>query len=453
MRITPLDIRKQEFRKAMRGLDAEEVYAFLSTVGDEYESILNDNKALRERLLELDDKVQEYRTMERTLRDTLLTAERVTLESRENARREAGLIIKEAQIEAERALRGINTNAMHLRQEVSQLRGQRESYIGRMKVIAESLLRFIENVDTDFQQEEKAYGVEIADEEPVVAPLAAETENKELFKATGAKATRAAAETEIETVEMKPEPESVELKPEPVEAKPEPAPEPPASPDRDAGNTETLKRSSGVPQEMQTGTKRGFDDSSAGDTHYLADGPPEQDRSGQETRTQDQAPAAEDHNQTLSDINDIIERMADGQRELMGETRTTPSYTPTGPLTSQPQFQPIPSPPAGEVSQLSSPVRTSSSVQTLSRPWDTPSAQTSIDTLETVLPHQPVPVGGAWESVPEVATALEQPPAELPETDSRSDVPKGPGVTSEMSLEEIRRDLAKRIAHEKEDND
>ena len=39
MRITPLDIRKQEFRKAMRGLDAEEVYAFLSTVGDEYESI------------------------------------------------------------------------------------------------------------------------------------------------------------------------------------------------------------------------------------------------------------------------------------------------------------------------------------------------------------------------------------------------------------------------------
>jgi hypothetical protein len=51
-----------------------------------------------------------------------------------------------------------------------------------------------------------------------------------------------------------------------------------------------------------------------------------------------------------------------------------------------------------------------------------------------------------------VATALEQPPAELPETDSRSDVPTGPGVTSEMSLEEIRRDLEKRIAHEKEDN-
>jgi cell division initiation protein len=65
----------------MRGLDPDEVYAFLATVADEYEAALNDNKALRERLLELDDKVQEYRTIERTLRDTLVTAERVTVEA------------------------------------------------------------------------------------------------------------------------------------------------------------------------------------------------------------------------------------------------------------------------------------------------------------------------------------------------------------------------------------
>ena len=76
MRLTPLDIRKQEFKKAMRGLETDEVHAFLATVADEYEAVLNDNKALRERVLELDDKVQEYRNMEKTLRDTLLTAER-----------------------------------------------------------------------------------------------------------------------------------------------------------------------------------------------------------------------------------------------------------------------------------------------------------------------------------------------------------------------------------------
>lgn len=156
MRITPLDVRKQEFRKGMRGLDAEEVYAFLATVADEYETVLNDNKALRERLLELDDKVQEYRSMEKTLRDTLLTAERVTVEAKDNARREANLIIKEAQIEAEKALRDIKSEAMRMRQQVQQLRSQRDGYMAKMKVIVKSHLDFLKSGETEFQQEDKA---------------------------------------------------------------------------------------------------------------------------------------------------------------------------------------------------------------------------------------------------------------------------------------------------------
>lgn len=155
MRITPLDVRKQEFRRVMRGLDADEVLAFLSTVADEYETVLNDNKALRERLLELDDKVQEYRTIERTLRDTLLTAERVTVESKDNARREATLIVKEAQFTAEKALRDITSEAVRLRQEVQQLKSQRDAYIAKMKVVAESHVKFIESAERDFRVEDR----------------------------------------------------------------------------------------------------------------------------------------------------------------------------------------------------------------------------------------------------------------------------------------------------------
>jgi cell division initiation protein len=155
MRITPLDVRKQEFRKGMRGLDPDEVYAFLATVADEYEAVLNDNKALRERVLELDDKVQEYRGMEKTLRDTLLTAERVTVDAKDNARREANLIIKEAQIEAEKALRDIKSEAMKLRQQIQQLRSQREAYLAKMRVVAQSHLQFVESAGTDFRDEDE----------------------------------------------------------------------------------------------------------------------------------------------------------------------------------------------------------------------------------------------------------------------------------------------------------
>jgi len=154
MRITPLDIRKQEFRKVMRGVDSEEVYAFLTTVAEEYEAALSDNKALRERVLELDDKVQEYRTMERTLRDTLLTAERATANAKQNAQREADLIIKEAQIEAEKTLRDIKGHMMRLRQEVQTLQRERESYLTRMKMLADSFSKFIESEERHFNDDE-----------------------------------------------------------------------------------------------------------------------------------------------------------------------------------------------------------------------------------------------------------------------------------------------------------
>ena len=48
MRITPLDVRKQEFRKAVRGYDSDEVRGFLATLAEEYEVVLVDNKNLRE---------------------------------------------------------------------------------------------------------------------------------------------------------------------------------------------------------------------------------------------------------------------------------------------------------------------------------------------------------------------------------------------------------------------
>lgn len=184
MRITPLDIRKQEFRKVMRGVDSEEVYAFLTTVAEEYEAALSDNKALRERVLELDDKVQEYRTMERTLRDTLLTAERATADAKQNAQREADLIIKEAQIEAEKTLRDIRNQMMKLRQEVQTLQRERENYLARMKMLAESFERFIDSEERQFSEEEKR-----------VAKMTAEPESREVPPSS------AVAKQETSTVE------------------------------------------------------------------------------------------------------------------------------------------------------------------------------------------------------------------------------------------------------------
>lgn len=151
MRITPLDVRKQEFRKAVRGLDADEVYAFLATVADEYEVVLTDNKKLRDRVIELDEKVGEYRNMEKTLRDTLLTAERVMTEARQNARKEADLILRDAQMKASQEVSGINGRVESLHQQMRELRGHRDSYLARLQSLSEAQLGLIDSYRKDFE--------------------------------------------------------------------------------------------------------------------------------------------------------------------------------------------------------------------------------------------------------------------------------------------------------------
>jgi len=155
MRITPLDVRKQEFKRVVRGLDADEVYAFLATVADEYETVLTDNKQLREKVIDLDEKVGEYRNMERTLRDTLLTAERVMTETRQNAKKEADLILRDARLKADEQTNNIAGQVDSLRAELRELRGQRDSFLARMKGLSEAQLGLVESYRRDFQRDDE----------------------------------------------------------------------------------------------------------------------------------------------------------------------------------------------------------------------------------------------------------------------------------------------------------
>lgn len=152
MRITPLDARKQEFSKSMRGFDCDEVRAFLNTLADEYETVLIDNKQIRERIMEQDEKIHEYRGLERTLRDTLMTAERVTQETRDNAGRQGELIIQEAQFKAKAIMEECRVRTEELRREIVGLRKEKESYLARFRSLAEAQIRFVDTHESDFEE-------------------------------------------------------------------------------------------------------------------------------------------------------------------------------------------------------------------------------------------------------------------------------------------------------------
>ena len=155
MKIAPVDIRNQHFKKVVRGADPEEVRIFLGIVADEMETLANANRELEHRAEVLESQVEEYRKVETALRDTLLTADRVSNESRENSRKEAELILRDAELRANRILDDTARRASELRREIVELQNQKDVYIARLRSLIETQLKLLRfhSVDTEEERE------------------------------------------------------------------------------------------------------------------------------------------------------------------------------------------------------------------------------------------------------------------------------------------------------------
>ncbi|MDM7916079.1 MAG: DivIVA domain-containing protein, partial [Candidatus Eisenbacteria bacterium] len=140
MKISPLDIRNQTFRTVFRGADSEEVRTFLDLVAIEYESLLQENGNLADRLRHAEDRLEEYREMDATLRSSLLTAERLTAEARESSKREAGLLIQEAEWRAKQMLDDARERLSRLTEEIRQLQAKKDAYAQHMRSFLEAQL-------------------------------------------------------------------------------------------------------------------------------------------------------------------------------------------------------------------------------------------------------------------------------------------------------------------------
>ena len=104
MKITALDIRQKTFEKSFRGIDKDEVQAFLTTISQQWERMGDENRELRLKFEHAQQDVQKMREVESSLYRTLKTAEDTGNSITEQAQRDAGLRVREAQLQAENLL-------------------------------------------------------------------------------------------------------------------------------------------------------------------------------------------------------------------------------------------------------------------------------------------------------------------------------------------------------------
>ena len=104
MRISPIDIRQQQFTKRFWGLDSAEVDAFLEDVAEDLESVLKENALLREQLSTLEERTRNLAEREKTLQETLVTTYRLAEDMKAASKRESQLVLREAELSAEKMM-------------------------------------------------------------------------------------------------------------------------------------------------------------------------------------------------------------------------------------------------------------------------------------------------------------------------------------------------------------
>src|SRR5512135_349137 len=145
MRITPLDIQQKQFPMKFRGFDVEEVYAFLEVVREEMEELLRENASLKENVQRAESHIKEYKDMESTMRETLMTAQQMVEDYKTNARKEAELLIKEAELRADNLVREAQEKVIKIHEDIVDLKGIRRHFKEELKRLIENHVRMLEH--------------------------------------------------------------------------------------------------------------------------------------------------------------------------------------------------------------------------------------------------------------------------------------------------------------------
>jgi len=149
VKITPIDITKQEFKKIMRGYDPIEVDTFLESVSTEYEDLIKQNGENDNKINKLEAELKNFKEVEKTLKQTLLNLQENSDKSRENSKKEAILIKKEAEIEAKEMIDNARRQSQGMHEEMITMQTQKDSLIARLRHILASHLELLDVLELD----------------------------------------------------------------------------------------------------------------------------------------------------------------------------------------------------------------------------------------------------------------------------------------------------------------
>jgi cell division initiation protein len=144
MEISPLEITQREFARKFRGLDPEEVQTFLEQIAEEMTRLVQETTEQAAQIQRLEAQVRVNQEREDSLRNTLVTAQKITEDMKANAKREADLIVKEGELNAERLLEQAHRKLAQIQAEVAELIRQRDLFAAKLRALLKTHLELLE---------------------------------------------------------------------------------------------------------------------------------------------------------------------------------------------------------------------------------------------------------------------------------------------------------------------
>lgn len=141
--ITPMDIHNKTFSKKLRGYADDEVNSFLEEVASDYERIYREHREMEEQMDSLKSRLTHYEKMEATMSSTLVMAQETAENVKTTAKKEADVIVREAQNKAAQIVAGAEAARRKMNADVVKTEGDLNLYIEKLLANFTSALNIV----------------------------------------------------------------------------------------------------------------------------------------------------------------------------------------------------------------------------------------------------------------------------------------------------------------------
>ncbi|GEB76425.1 DivIVA domain-containing protein [Sporolactobacillus inulinus] len=147
MPLTPLDIHNKTFTRGFRGYDEDEVNDFLDQIIKDYEALIREKKDLEQEAKNTSEKLSHFSNIETTLNKSILVAQETAEEVKQNANKEAKLIVMEAKKNADRIINEALEKSRKVTLNIEELKKEANVYRTRFQMLIEAQLELLKSDD------------------------------------------------------------------------------------------------------------------------------------------------------------------------------------------------------------------------------------------------------------------------------------------------------------------